>query len=204
VFEVKKTYIAKGTIERHDNIYTDTLIVKGRLIVNGIIRAKRVYGDGFIEARRIIANSIVAGTLDAEHICAKKVIVDKVFCLTAIVSVGIIAKDFIEGHTIKTARLIAPISEIERTEVKEIIRISPKRSFIGSIFCSWLHERFAAWRYSRIAASAPDSGSASKPKEASDIEFDLIINSYRKKYCQGGYRIVLEPVEEKPKKAEAV
>ena len=201
---MKKIYIAEGTIERHDNIYTDILIVKGRLIVTGIIRAKRVYGDGFIEAGRIVANSIVAGILDVDHICAKKVIADKVFCLTAIVSIGIIAKDYIEGHNIRTARLIAPISEIERTEAKEIIHITPKRSFIGSIFCSWLHERFASWRYNRIAASAPDSGSASKPKEASDIEFDLIINSYRKKYSQGGYRIVLEPVEEKTKKAEAV
>ena len=199
---MKKIYIPHGTIERHDNIYVDELIVNGRLIVNDVIRAKKIYGSGIIESQRINAGVIVADTLDAEYICAKKVIACKIFCATAAVSVGIIAKDYIEANTVKTARLTTFLSQIDQIEAGEIIRLAPKRSFAAALFCSWVVERFMFWRHNRIVkqnvAVKESTPPASASKDFADIQFERIVEDYREKYRKGGYRIVLEAVNGEP------
>lgn len=198
---MKKTFIPQGTTEKHENIFTDELVVNGRLIVTGVIRAKKIYGNGMIEAQRINANTIVADTLDTDHICAKKVIANKIFCLTATVSVGIIAKDYIEAQNVKTSRLTATLSQIDKTEANEIIRLTPKRNFITAVFCSWLQERFAVWRHSRVVKinATTATGSDSTAKDPTDVEFENLVKDYRDKYRKGGYRLVLEAVEAEPK-----
>ncbi len=81
-----KTYIPRGTIEKHENITTGTLVVHGWLIVKGMIRAARICGRGVIEAGTIRATSVVADTLDAERISARTVIANRIMCVTADVS----------------------------------------------------------------------------------------------------------------------
>ena len=189
-----RIFIYPGITERYDNVFTDEVIVKGRLIVSGTIRAKNIYGDGIIEARRINAGSVVANTVDAEHIVARQIIANKITCLYAIVSAGIIANDYIEARSVKTARLIASQSSIDVTEASEIIRLKPKRKFITVIFVSWLYERFALWRHSHaVKKKAKVNNTVSKK----DSDFEDIIKSYREKYSEGGYKLVLEAEDSK-------
>ena len=113
---MKKIIVPAGTIERHENIFADELVVQGRLIVSGVIRVKRIYGSGMIDARRIVAGAVVADVLEVNDICASKVIANKIVCVTATASAGIIAKDYIEALCVKTGRLTASVSRIETTE----------------------------------------------------------------------------------------
>ena len=193
---MRKMVIRKGIIERYDNIFTDEIVVKGRLIVTGIVRAKKIYGDGIIEAQRINAGSVVADILDVEHIVAQTVIANKILCTYAIVSVGIIAKDYIEAHSVKTARLIAAQSNIDVTEASEIIRSRPKRNFNSVIFFSWLFEHFAIRRHKCVVEKTVKKDERD-PLDKKDTEFENLIKSYREKYREGGYRLVLEAVESK-------
>lgn len=196
---MKKIFIPQGTTEKHENLYTDELIVNGRLIVNGIIRARRICGRGVIEAARISANTVIADSLDVEHVCARKLIVNKLCCVTANVSVGIIATDYIEAQSVKTSRLTVALTNVDSIEANEIIRLRPKRSFIGAILGSWLVERFAIWRHCRLVNGHNTHLPTVAMKDTKDTELESVINSYREKVRKGGYRLVLEAVE-----AEAV
>ena len=194
---MKRMHIPQGVTKRHENIFADTITLSGRLIVTGIIRANKIYGSGTIEAKRISAGTIVADTIDANHICATKMIANKVICLTAVASMGIIAKDYIEAQCVKTERLIAAQSLIDRTEASEIIRLKPKRSFAAALFCSWFAERFMFRRHTRIAKKKVDaSATTTEPRIVSDSEFERIVGGYREKYRKGGYRLVLEAIAE--------
>ncbi len=190
---MKKVFIPQGTVEKYENLYADELVVKGLLIVTGIIRAKKIYGNGTIKAARVIANIIVTDTLEAEYICAKRLIASKVFCLTANVSVGIIAKDYIQAQKVKTTQLTAALSQIDSTEANEIIRLTPKKSFARTLFCSWIQVRFAVWRHNRIVNPVAETDAAMKG--SADAAFDKLVDEYKKKYRKGGYRLVLEAVE---------
>lgn len=193
---MKKTFIPKGTAERHENIHTDELVVKGELTVNGVIRAKRICGNGIIIAKRIISDTVIADTIEVEHISAKRIIANRIFCITASASIGIIAKDHIHADCVKTTRLTSTISQINKTEANEIIRLSPKRSFIGTLFSSWVKERFAARRHKRILKKNPNvKPSDTDSGDLPSIEFETLMESYRTKYLKGGYKIVLEAVD---------
>jgi len=193
---MKKIIVPAGTIERHENIFADELVVQGRLIVSGVIRVKRIYGSGMIDARRIVAGAVVADILEVNDICANKLIANKIICVTATASAGIIAKDYIEALCVKTGRLTATVSRIETTEASEIIRLLPKRSYIGAVFCSWVKERFMFWRHSRITRKKTSlTASELTSKEPSDIEFEKLMEGYREKYREGGYRLILEATD---------
>ncbi len=198
---MKKIVVNIGTTERHENLYADEIVVYGRLIVNGIIRAKKIYGNGIIEADRIDAKVIVISRLEADYIAARKVIADEIFCDTAIVSVGIIAKDYIDAEHVKTTRLTSTLSRVNSVEANEIIRLLPKRSFFTAVFCSWFQEHFFLWRHSRVVkrdalAERPNPAS----KDPMDLELERTVNNFREKYRKGGYRLVLEAVS--PEKRE--
>ncbi len=202
---MKKIIINSGTTERHENLYADEIAVYGVLIVNGIIRAKRVYGNGIIEAGRVDANVIVMGRLEADHITARKLIANEIFCVTANVSVGIIAKDYIEAENVKTTRLTSTLSRIDTTEAHEIIRLLPKGSFFSAVLCSWFKERFHFWRHNRLVKR---DAAAAKPnpvsKDPMDLELERLVNGFREKYRKGGYRVVLEAVAPEERTLKAV
>ncbi len=194
-----RTYIPKGTVERYDSITADTLVVHGRLIVKGLVRAARIYGSGIIEAGTIRATSVVADTLDAERIIARTVIANKVMCVAADVSRGIIAKDYIEASDVKTGRLSSSITNVDKIRAKEIVETSPKSSFLWVIFSSWLSQKFAKRRHKRVARkhSTPHSLTGTAPTEKTFHEklYDNLYGAYREKFITGKYRLVLESVD---------
>jgi hypothetical protein len=196
---MSKTYIPKGTTERYDSITADTLVVHGRLIVKGIVRAARICGKGFIEAGTVRASSVVIDTLDAERVIARTVIANKIMCVSADVSRGIIARDYIEAVDVKTGRLSASITNIERLRAKEIIDSSPKSSFLWIIFSSWVNERFVQGWHGRVAkkTSKLSASVKSEPKEKNFHEtlYDNLCEAYREKFVSGRYRLVLESVD---------
>jgi hypothetical protein len=193
---MSRIYIPKGTIERYDNIVTGTLVVHGRLIVKGMIRAARICGNGIIEAGTVRSSSVVIDTLDAERVIARTVIANKIMCVAADVSRGIIAKDYIEAMDVKTGRLSAAISKIEKLRAKEIIETSPKSSLLWIIFSSWIIERFMQRRHNRVArkSSKPITSDKTEPKEKTFHEtlYDNLHEAYREKFNTGKYRLVLE------------
>lgn len=204
---MKTMYIPKGTVMRYESINTDTLIVKGQLIVKGIIQAKRISGSGVIEAHKIIAHTIIADVIDVEHIFAKKVVANKVFCISSKVSFGVLAKDYIEAYNVETPKITITLSKIERIEANEIIRLVPKkRNFLGVLFVSWLQERFMTWLFERsISKKAEYHTNTDRESKAefgkvmkASADFDKMIESYKAK-CSEGYRLVLEPADKKSK-----
>jgi len=185
---MKTLFIPSGTIMRHESVDAQQIIVKGTLLVDGDIRAKRITGDGTIAAAKIIARDIRTGVLEADEIVAKKVIADKIFCDNLYASVGIIARDYIEADEVRTHRITMTCSDIDKLDAREIVRVQPQHnSFLWMLFLSWCTERFAIWRNDRITEAK-----AFEAPPVVDEETERTLEEYRH-MCAKGYRLVLEP-----------
>jgi len=200
---MKKITVRKGIIERYESLKADMIIVKGHLIVEGTLQAKNIYGSGSLEAKKIVAQTVKADVINADAIYAKSAIANKIFCFSIAAPEGIIAKDYIEAHTVKTSRLIYSMGTVDNTIANEIIQMpSRKRGFLRAIFYSWVQEKFAGWRHNRISKSKSSvKAVADDKKDTTTKEVEAILKEYKSKLADGSYRLVLEPTpaSEEPK-----
>lgn len=162
---MKKVFIPKGEVVRHNSLYTDKLVVKGVLLVNGKITAKEIIGGGVIEAREIVCDSIHANTVTADFISTRKIAVKKLFVRFECWANDCMAvTDFIGAGYVSTGKLSISRSDIWAVDADEIITLpEKKRGLLGLLWGSWWKSLFLSLFYGGGEEQADDDAPENAP-----------------------------------------
>ena len=136
--------IPKDTTACYDNLTTTDLTVRGHLKVTGILTAKHIQGDGYIEAGEVVCDTLQADTLRAEIATTRKIAVKKLFVQDCRATDAIVVTDVAESASRQTGRFTAAMFSISDLKADELI-ILPKRNrgMLGTLFASWLRILFS-------------------------------------------------------------
>jgi len=135
---MKKVFIPKGEIVRHNSLYSERLIVNGLLQVSGKLVVKEILGSGVIEAGEIICDDLRASCVTAGNITAKRIAADKLFVqFECRASESVAALDYVSAGYMSTGTLSMTLSDIGGCDADEIITLGQKNSLIGLLWASW-------------------------------------------------------------------
>lgn len=125
---MKTVYIPKGETVSYEAITTERLVVKGKIIVQGEIKAKSISGNGVISAGLIHADTIVAEDIETTTIVCEKLIAKRVSAAEMIASKSAAVSCFLSSAYVETPKLTVALSEISEIKCGEVINLKPKHS----------------------------------------------------------------------------
>ena len=135
---MRKVFIPRGEIATHDSLYTDRVVVKGVLRVNGKLSAKEIVGGGIIEAREIVCDDISADHITADSITAKRIAANKLFVqFECQASEAIAVRDYATAGYVSTGVLSLTLSDIQACDADKVIILKKKKSLVGLLWASW-------------------------------------------------------------------
>ena len=153
--------IPKDTTVCYENLTTNSITVRGCLKVTGILTARHIQGDGYIEAGEVVCDTLEADTLRAEITTAQKLVVKKLFVRDCRAAAAIVVTDFAESASLQTQRLTVTMFNIDDLKADEIIVLPRKnRGMLGTLFAAWL----------RIIFSRPPKGEKESKKSPAPPE----------------------------------
>ena len=97
--------LPKDTTVCYENLTTNSITVRGHLKVTGILTAKHIQGDGYIEAGEVVCDTLEIHTLRAEIATVQRLVVKKLFVRDCRAVDAIVATDFAESASLQTQRL---------------------------------------------------------------------------------------------------
>ena len=156
----KTMYIPKGQECAFDNLTCERIIVKGSLRVTGSLKAKHIYGKGFISAEFVSAESITADTLEATTLVVDRLAAARVFCFKIFGTESIMISSMIDAVNVKARKVTYAKAEIKNLEAEEVVVLQPKcRSMLRMLFSSFVRSKWAALRnkYTEKPAEAEDN-----------------------------------------------
>jgi hypothetical protein len=165
---MKKVFIPKGEIVRHNSLYTERLIVNGLLQVNGKLVAKEILGNGIIEAGEIICDDLRASCVTAGNITAKRIAAGKLFVQAECrASESVAVLDYVSAAYLNTGTLSMTLSDIGGCDADEIITMEQKSSLLGLLWASWWRGLFMELFHGRRKT---DADSEEEPKAETETK----------------------------------
>lgn len=157
---MKKLYIPHGETVTRNSLYTDKIIVKGVLRVNGKVSAKEIVGGGIIEAQEIVCDDLHADQVTADFITAKRVAANKLFVqFECRASEAIAVKDFATAEYVSTGKLSVTLSDIQACDADEVVILKQKHSLMGLLWASWWRGLCLALFHGRAKVAPKDKPS---------------------------------------------
>ena len=124
---MKKLYVPKNTTIQYENLETDTIVVKGCLVVENALRAKRILGGGVIIAGSVSADEIVADELEAASVVAKRIAVKRAYAADIHASENMMVSCYLESAFVQAKKLTVATSQISELEAGEVINLAAER-----------------------------------------------------------------------------
>ena len=124
---MKNLYVPKNTTVRYENLETDTMVVKGCLVVENALRAKRILGGGIVIAGSISADEIVADELEAASVAAKRIAAKRAYAADIHASESMMISCYLESAFVQARKLTVATSQISELEADEVINLAAER-----------------------------------------------------------------------------
>jgi len=178
--------IPKDTTVCYDSLTTTDLTVRGHLKVTGILTARHIQGNGYIEAGEVICDTLKADTLRADIATTRKTAVKKLFVRDCRATDAVVATDFAESVSLQTGRFTVSMFRINDLKAEELVVLPRKgRGMLGTLFAGWLRTLFSRPPKEKKAAKKPPAHQDPKPQETDTI--DELVNRVILELEQRGY-----------------
>ena len=178
--------IPKDTTVCYENLTTNSITVRGHLKVTGILTAKHIQGDGYIEAGEVVCDTLEIHTLRAEIATVQRLVVKKLFVRDCRAADAVVATDFAESASLQTQRLTVTMFNIGDLKAGEIIVLPRKnRGMLGTLFAAWLRTLFSRPPKEKESAEKPSSPPKDHPQALDSI--DQLTDQIIQRLEQRGY-----------------
>ena len=109
---MKTVYIPAGAAYNYDTLITDNVIVHGHLHVKNGLKAKHIFGRGFITAGEVSADVVDVAELECGTVICRRLLAQRVSCNEAMISESAAVSRFFSANYVKALRLTVAVSEI--------------------------------------------------------------------------------------------
>lgn len=121
---MKKLYVPKNTTVQYETLETDTVVVKGCLVVENALRAKNILGSGIVIAGSISSDEIVADELESTSIVARHIAAKRAYAADIHASESMVISCYLESAFVQTRKLTVSASQISELVADEVINLA--------------------------------------------------------------------------------
>lgn len=155
---MKTVYIPKGTTITYESVETEHLVIKGCLIVNGDVKAKKITGSGILHCADVTADTIVLDEVEAAIVICKRLIAKRVMAPEVFASESAAVSCYMASSYVETGKLTVALSELGEVKADEIVHLQKeRRSLFGTLFASLLRSWWTSLTVEPVTAKAVDA-----------------------------------------------
>ena len=173
---MKTMYIPKGETVTYESVETEHLVIKGCLIVNGDVKARKITGNGILHCASVSADSIVLDEVEAAIIICKRLIAKRAMAPEVYASESAAVSCYMASSYVETGKLTVALSELGEVKAEEVVHLrKKKRSLFGTLFASLLRSWWTSLTAKTETMDAEYRPDAEKPEpeNASEPEVPL-------------------------------